>query len=60
MEKILLTLIKILTLLTCLGMLFLTVYSLVMGLPLFLTFICAVFVGVTGYFSYQDIKQYLA
>lgn len=57
MEKYLLIAIKLMTALTCLGMLVIAGYSFYLELPHFLTAICLSMAAITGFFSYRDIRS---
>ena len=51
---------KVLTALTFLGCATLTVWSLLIGLPFIMPFVCFLLTAVMGFFTYVDIKNFLA
>ncbi len=60
MQNFGLILTKVLTALTCLGCATLTVWSLVIGLPIVMSIVCFLLTAVTGFFTYVDLKNFLA
>ncbi len=50
---------KVLTALVFLGCATLTVWSLLVGFPLIMPFVCLLLTAVMGFFTYTDIKKLL-